>query len=192
MNKNYLLKALCLLVVLTVQQANAALLINPIGPGYNVDDGCYACTGLTRLDINVLENNTPIVLNFDPMGFPGESFDLYLVNTTSTGWTSLTIEYVSDDPWAPVMVGLNLLGAGTSTPSLTSVLHNPNTGIISGMEVSFSPLEQQWLHIDGFADTYAVPFSLVIQTSAVPIPAAVWLFGSGLIGLIGVARRKKA
>ncbi|NOR25951.1 MAG: VPLPA-CTERM sorting domain-containing protein, partial [Desulforhopalus sp.] len=24
-----------------------------------------------------------------------------------------------------------------------------------------------------------------------PVPAAVWLFGSGLIGLIGVARRKK-
>ena len=28
--------------------------------------------------------------------------------------------------------------------------------------------------------------------SSVPVPAAVWLFGSGLIGLIGVARRKKA
>ncbi len=27
-------------------------------------------------------------------------------------------------------------------------------------------------------------------TSAVPVPAAVWLFGSGLIGLIGIARRK--
>jgi len=27
---------------------------------------------------------------------------------------------------------------------------------------------------------------------AVPVPAAVWLFGSGLLGLIGVARRKKA
>ena len=26
----------------------------------------------------------------------------------------------------------------------------------------------------------------------IPIPAAVWLFGSGLIGLIGVARRKTA
>jgi len=24
----------------------------------------------------------------------------------------------------------------------------------------------------------------------VPIPAAVWLFGSGLIGLVGIARRK--
>ena len=26
----------------------------------------------------------------------------------------------------------------------------------------------------------------------VPVPAAVWLFGSGLLGLVGVARRKKA
>ena len=29
------------------------------------------------------------------------------------------------------------------------------------------------------------------DTSVVPVPAAVWLFGSGLIGLIGIARRKK-
>jgi hypothetical protein len=29
-----------------------------------------------------------------------------------------------------------------------------------------------------------------IRTANAPIPAAVWLFGSGLIGLIGVARRK--
>ena len=28
--------------------------------------------------------------------------------------------------------------------------------------------------------------------SAVPVPAAVWLFGSGLLGLVGVARRKAA
>ena len=27
---------------------------------------------------------------------------------------------------------------------------------------------------------------------AVPVPAAVWLFGSGLLGLVGVARRKRA
>ena len=35
--------------------------------------------------------------------------------------------------------------------------------------------------------------SFLVQTevSAVPVPAAVWLFGSGLIGLFGFARRKK-
>ena len=31
-----------------------------------------------------------------------------------------------------------------------------------------------------------------IAPSAVPVPAAVWLFGSGLVGLAGIARRKSA
>ncbi len=30
----------------------------------------------------------------------------------------------------------------------------------------------------------------VATNSAVPIPAAAWLFGSGLLGLVGIARRK--
>jgi hypothetical protein len=30
------------------------------------------------------------------------------------------------------------------------------------------------------------------NVSAIPVPAAVWLFGSGLLGLIGISRRKKA
>ena len=28
--------------------------------------------------------------------------------------------------------------------------------------------------------------------AAVPVPAAVWLFGSGLLGLVGIARRKRS
>jgi len=32
-------------------------------------------------------------------------------------------------------------------------------------------------------------YSMVVNT-VVPVPAAVWLFGSGLIGLVGLARRK--
>jgi hypothetical protein len=31
-----------------------------------------------------------------------------------------------------------------------------------------------------------------IGTAVVPVPAAVWLFGSGLLGLVGMAKRKKA
>lgn len=35
-------------------------------------------------------------------------------------------------------------------------------------------------------------FARVSESSVIPVPAAVWLFGSGLLGLVGVARRKKA
>jgi len=35
-------------------------------------------------------------------------------------------------------------------------------------------------------------FITSLGVSPVPIPAAIWLFGSGLIGLVGMARRKKA
>jgi len=44
-----------------------------------------------------------------------------------------------------------------------------------------------------FASTsWAEGSSASIALETVPIPAAVWLFGSGLIGLVGVARRKAA
>jgi len=32
----------------------------------------------------------------------------------------------------------------------------------------------------------------IVETNVIPIPAAVWLFSSGFIGLIGVARKRKA
>jgi hypothetical protein len=32
----------------------------------------------------------------------------------------------------------------------------------------------------------------VLSVNSVPVPAAVWLFGSGLLGLVGMARRKKS
>ena len=48
---------------------------------------------------------------------------------------------------------------------------------------------------DTFIDNAALPSyggSFLVRVSAVPIPSAVWLFGSGLLGLVGMARRKKA
>jgi len=39
---------------------------------------------------------------------------------------------------------------------------------------------------------YSPDATLSVVDTNVPIPAAVWLFGSGLLGLVGIARRKKA
>jgi len=37
-----------------------------------------------------------------------------------------------------------------------------------------------------------VEFAWAVHTGDVPVPAAVWLFGSGLLGLVGMARRRGA
>ena len=41
-------------------------------------------------------------------------------------------------------------------------------------------------------ESWGVDNILIVDNSAVPVPAAVWLFGSGSIGLMGFARRRKA
>jgi len=59
--------------------------------------------------------------------------------------------------------------------------------------VSASEVGTQW---GGFASVpYIETWNIQILSSpagVVPVPAAVWLFGSGLLGLVGVARRKKS
>ena len=48
-----------------------------------------------------------------------------------------------------------------------------------------------WWYQDDSAETAEISV-LVEPPSAVPIPAAAWLFGSAILGLFGIARRKKA
>lgn len=52
---------------------------------------------------------------------------------------------------------------------------------------SFSVVVGGYLPVSG-----TVSVSLAGDVTPVPVPAAVWLFGSGLLGLVSVARRKQA
>ena len=54
-----------------------------------------------------------------------------------------------------------------------------------GGSVDFTGIENIQFN-DGLFLTSEIPLTTV------PVPAAVWLFGSGLVGLIGIARRKKS
>lgn len=48
------------------------------------------------------------------------------------------------------------------------------------------------LHPQGFTLSGGASYTLTLWGSPVPLPAAAWLFGSGVIGLAGLARRKMA
>lgn len=78
------------------------------------------------------------------------------------------------------------------------------TGNFDIMDISFTAVgagsadlilseSGQWVFSDIFGDYYGdqVDFNpAAVTVSAVPVPAAVWLFGSGLIGLAGIAKRR--
>jgi hypothetical protein len=79
-------------------------------------------------------------------------------------------------------------GAFTDTkhPELLAFYGLPDIGYVGGLNISFSTTANM-----GNLFTSDQIFSGDIINQPVPVPAAVWLFGSGLIGLVGVARRKK-
>lgn len=57
-------------------------------------------------------------------------------------------------------------------------------------EVGFSARDESFLYTLALSDIDGT-FS-VTSVSAVPLPAAAWLFGSGLLGLVGVSRKRRA
>lgn len=85
-------------------------------------------------------------------------------------------------------------GDGTTGVSLAgSVLAGSVVGGVytgTGTIVSAGNVGSGWGTFDGVM--YSEVYNVTVTGTAVPVPAAVWLFGSGLLGLAGVARRKKA
>ena len=130
------------------------------------------------------------------------SFNLNQTPHSLEGWDLLVFEDID------ILVG----APGFQSPSITSALSDSNAlyngdtfqssiycvyvvGVICPTDTvtgsydgtSFSMTRN---YFSGYPDDFS--YSIVINgtVSAVPVPAAVWLFGSGLIGLIGIARRK--
>lgn len=64
--------------------------------------------------------------------------------------------------------------------------YNGSYDIYTYMGVDTSPFSDSWFRQDGKTTSHISVYG------AVPVPAAVWLFGSGLLGLVGISRRKKA
>jgi len=68
---------------------------------------------------------------------------------------------------------------------LAGTLELSGTGMVYSDSVAgFTPTQANWSFSAVSRSTYSM------TVTAVPVPAAVWLFGSGLLGLVGVARRK--
>jgi hypothetical protein len=112
---------------------------------------------------------------------------------TPTDWTGPSTIPVSSPGAATTSTG-PLHGLIWSGPRLFVT-----TGYVSEQSIAGSAIfaGQTFATLDLTPGTYEWTWgsgasfdSFTLNVSAVPVPAAVWLFGSGLLGLVGVARRK--
>ena len=89
-----------------------------------------------------------------------------------------TVEFFGDTPVAADFVAVRMLegmdvGIGVGGPFSSDPIALPGGAMTS--------TEHDDFYIEAF-----------IEPEVVPVPPAIWLFGSGLLGLVGMARRKKA
>jgi len=163
--------------------------------------GAVVFTGSGSIDLTATNSpstqNGSVVVNpsaqlgVGPTGF--SSRDTYTFSSTVTGPSTIgsgttqvqntagTGDYLLfnwETPFVAVPAGYNsgdpLSGSSTFAGQTFATL-------------GITPGSYEWTWGSGAsADSYT------LNVGAVPVPAAVWLFGSGLLGLVGMARRKKA
>ena len=128
-------------------------------------------TGRVGLAADV--GTTELIWNFDDttlaVGTPSGTFDVWTTGTT----TSL--------PKTALSTPLTKTGS-----VLIDSAPNERTGTLA---VASNVGDDWGVGFSGIM--YTEEFNVTITPNVIPVPAAVWLFGSGLLGLVGVARRRK-
>lgn len=148
---------------------NDIFMINIVGSGFttNVDGGgisfTYDASVLNVLSVSVDEMVWDFFPDVGTIDNTLGSVDDVMVNT----WLNV----VTGD-FSVASVTFQAIGGGLSNLSLSESLFNP-------WAVGGNPINPDYIGAS-------------VDVSAVPVPAAVWLFGSGLISLIGLAKRKVA
>lgn len=210
--------AIALLAAIAFTPAHAILInfddvasgtnINTQYSGLGVTLGCFngnnasfnTCTGNAFALATVLANSAPNVISLTATGFGNlvdERFGFFSASFASP------VASVSID--ARAILPLEYLGTTTNRPFLQAF---DATGMFLGQALySGSVYTEAWETLTfsrAAADIKFVAFSSFnssghpvygtfdnLNYSSVPVPAAVWLFGSGLMGLVGIARRNR-
>jgi hypothetical protein len=134
------------------------------------------------------DNGTGAASSVTLTSFPA-SFGALPEGNIATNWTS---QFSNSFTVTGGMITMYNFFAITGNTSSGTELCLNNSGIEGSGNGRGCPNTLQYLG-DGSSTTSAWAWnSLQITPSAVPVPAAAWLLGSGLLGLAGFARKRKA
>ena len=124
----------------------------------------------------------------------GTQYDIITIDGT---FNALQTNIESQPWWGDINIARDAAFAVNTSLGTNSV--NTDFGPLFAYGKPFESVAAvAWLFVDPLdidTDAFAVDptqsVTWAVVAPEVPIPAAVWLFGSGLLGLVGIARRKK-
>lgn len=165
-----------------------------------IDGHMYSVIAGTDGGIRIGATQPPGAIDSESDFFGGSTITEHYTTSPVTGGTTNGLDFSG---WSIYWWGISTsLGSGAWTPLNCASQNVPCTGYSNGVAV-FS-----WSGIYG--DTYTLDYAARVPNGdpssfggvqyflhlegtvqAVPVPAAAWLFGSGLLGLMGVVRRKQ-
>jgi len=101
--------------------------------------------------------------------------------TWNTGWTSSNESAATND---------NIFGFGSDRP--TYLIHDATVDSVNGLTFNVEAGQVYTIAVGGheFGSVFGPTADYKLTVNAVPVPAAVWLFGSALAGLLGFNRRR--
>ena len=151
-------------------------------------DGELTAGGNLSIDTPSLADATSLMLL--DIGATGATGDISGIDGLSTfSGTGVSISLTS---FAPVTNFFTLDGWQLDASSLYIIDQSALTLNLMGKGVlsnnSFDATDVIWSFSSSSTTSYSMTVASAVAT--VPVPAAVWLFGSGLLGLVGIARRK--
>lgn len=172
------------------QQFSASAVVNNTDPGINnkVVDGAPVDIDYYN-DVSFM--GAGVLTNTDYCGRVSDGWTTGVTSDTSTYKFSGLIDGVSNAAECSAAGGE---WQSHAYAGYAYILRADGLRIIEAIDYSeYSDLSNVPYVVDGVAYNYDENGNLVAiaDLSAVPVPAAAWLFGSGLLGLMGVARRKK-
>lgn len=192
---NSFVGAISLLVAGGAQAAK--IVVNP--DIFNVNQGATINATVGGTEFSVATSGGGFKLSyddtvFDLVGTPTFAASLPVIlgpSTINTG-TSAGVGFI-DVQFSVCSIGLPCTGVSGTFSILENVALKLDPAFIGTRPVDLALLTGASWRTTTFAllSPQPTPVGATVNVSAVPVPAAVWLFGSGVIGLVGVARRRK-
>ncbi len=174
------------------QVSAATVSLTPFVTNVAVDDVFSLTVQGTGFDTGVTAGTVHLEWDTTAMTMTSSDTDIrisLLLNgfTTDVGFDS-SVQGQLDVVYAVGFLDPALLGPSFDYFSLDFVAIPPPSQ--SSLGIAAVAGSGTWQDADGFSYAAVDYIGAQVNVSAVPVPAAVWLFGSGLIGLVGIARRK--